>query len=384
MVLRHRAAAARRAQRAAHPRGARRLGRRPGQPGRRRGRRRCADLRGVRRVLWTFMRGGGQVELGALERRPLVDDFGRQAVSFARHRAGVDAGVARLFLVLRDELGPLWANFIGFTATTVGNNWANRRWTFRRRGTADRRWHIAGIFAVYSPRSRCRRSPSRSSTANLGAELLTLIVTWGVAGVIRFSVLARAGCSAAPCRTRVERRVTRPPARRSHSGPCRAGGRRGRARGDRPGRPRAEGELRRPSVERDGQLAGRRVGDDHHLGTWAGDLHRRAGSCPGGVGEVDACRPVAAVRRTAASSRARWRAGRPPAAAHVHGAAQDPSARVTARAAPSGPARRCTRRHSPAPRRRRRRGRRASRRRATRRRAGRRGTRRGRPGSASR
>ena len=73
VVLRHRVAAARRAQRAARPRGAGRLGRRsdsrvdvPSTA--------MTDLRGVCRVLWTLIRGGGNVELGTLERKPLVDD----------------------------------------------------------------------------------------------------------------------------------------------------------------------------------------------------------------------------------------------------------------------------------------------------------------------
>ena len=83
----------------------------------------------------------------------------------------------------------MWANFIGYTATTVGNNWANRRWTFRRRGTADRRWHVAGIFAVYVATVAVSTIALSVVDGNLGAEVLTLIVTWGVAGVIRFSVL---------------------------------------------------------------------------------------------------------------------------------------------------------------------------------------------------
>ena len=148
-----------------------------------------ADLRGVRRVLWTFMRGGGGVELGDLERKALVDDYGRQAVSFALIGLASTLLSLALFLVLRDEVGALWANFIGYTATTVGNNWANRRWTFRRRGTADRRWHIAGIFAVYVATMAVSTIALSVVDGNLGAELLTLIVTWGVAGVIRFSVL---------------------------------------------------------------------------------------------------------------------------------------------------------------------------------------------------
>ena len=148
-----------------------------------------ADLRGVRRVLWTFMRGGGTVDLGDLERKALVDDYGRQTVSFAT--IGVVSTLLSLvlFLGLRDEVGALWANFIALTATTVGNNWANRRWTFQRRGTADRRWHIAGIFIVYLATLAASTIALAAVDGDLLAEVLTLLVTWGVAGVIRFSVL---------------------------------------------------------------------------------------------------------------------------------------------------------------------------------------------------
>jgi putative flippase GtrA len=54
-----------------------------------------------------------------------------------------------LFLALRDELGPVWANIVAFSATTIGNNWANRRWTFRRRGAEGRWWHIAESTVVF-------------------------------------------------------------------------------------------------------------------------------------------------------------------------------------------------------------------------------------------
>ena len=42
-----------------------------------------ADLAGVRRMAVRFIRGQGHVDLGAFERRPLVDDFGRQTVTYA-------------------------------------------------------------------------------------------------------------------------------------------------------------------------------------------------------------------------------------------------------------------------------------------------------------
>ena len=64
-----------------------------------------ADLRGVRRVLWTFLRGGGQVELGSLERSPPVDDLGRQTVSFLVIGTVSTLVSLVLFLLLRDPWG---------------------------------------------------------------------------------------------------------------------------------------------------------------------------------------------------------------------------------------------------------------------------------------
>ena len=68
------------------------------------------DLRGVRRMAWRFARGKGSIDLGAHERQPLADDFGRQTVTFAS--IGVVSTVISLviFLLLRDQIGAVWAN----------------------------------------------------------------------------------------------------------------------------------------------------------------------------------------------------------------------------------------------------------------------------------
>ena len=148
-----------------------------------------ADLRGVRRVLWSFMRGGGRVDLGPLERRPLVDDLGRQTVSFAVIGT-VSATISLLlFLVLRDELGPIWANVVAVTATLVGNSWAQRRWTFRRRGPAGRWWHVAGTAALYLGTLAISTAGLALVEGNRSAEVAVLLVTWGLAGLIRFVLL---------------------------------------------------------------------------------------------------------------------------------------------------------------------------------------------------
>jgi glycosyltransferase involved in cell wall biosynthesis len=148
-----------------------------------------ADLRGVCRVLLSFMRGGGRVELGSLERRPLVDDFGRQTVSFALIGAVSAVISLGLFFLLRDEVGPIWANIIAYTATTVGNNWAHRRWTFRRRGAEGRWWHIAGSTVVFLGTVALSTIGLAAVQGNSAAELIVLVVTWGLGGLMRFFAL---------------------------------------------------------------------------------------------------------------------------------------------------------------------------------------------------
>jgi glycosyltransferase involved in cell wall biosynthesis len=147
------------------------------------------DLRGVCRVLWTFMRGGGRVDLGDLERKPLVDDFGRQTVSFGF--IGVISAIVSLglFLALRDEVGAIWANIIAFTATTVGNNWAHRRWTFQRRGAEGRWWHVTTSTVVFLATVAVSSIGLAAVQGNPTAELVVVFVTWGLAGVVRFFVL---------------------------------------------------------------------------------------------------------------------------------------------------------------------------------------------------
>jgi putative flippase GtrA len=148
-----------------------------------------ADLRGVCRVLWSFMRGGGRVDLGPVERRPLVEDFGRQTVSYALIGAVSAAISLGLFLVLRDEIGAIWANIVAFSATTVGNNWANRRWTFRQRGAEGRWWHIAGSTVVFLGTIVVSTIGLAAVQGDSVAELIVLLVTWGLAGIFRFFIL---------------------------------------------------------------------------------------------------------------------------------------------------------------------------------------------------
>lgn len=146
------------------------------------------DLRGIRRVLWAFLRGEGQVDLGALERKPLVDDFGRQTVSFLLIGCVSTSVSLVLFLALRGRIGAVGANVISVSATALFNAWANRRWTFRRRGGRGRWWHATGALLAYL-------AALILSTFGLllvdgpWSQVGVVLSAWLLAGILRFTVL---------------------------------------------------------------------------------------------------------------------------------------------------------------------------------------------------
>jgi putative flippase GtrA len=147
------------------------------------------DLRGTARMVRTFASGEGRIDFGASARQPLEDDFGRRTVSFAL--IGIASTIVSLFLflLLRERLGPVGANAVAVSATFLANTWANARITLR----IDRP-HWAQSFALYLG------SLLLTSTAlivvdvaggGLGAELVALAVTWTIATLLRFAVVAR-------------------------------------------------------------------------------------------------------------------------------------------------------------------------------------------------
>jgi putative flippase GtrA len=148
-----------------------------------------ADLRGVRRMAWRFARGNAGVDLGHHEREPLADDFGRQTVTFAVIGLISTAVSLVIFLLLRDQIGAVWANVVGFTSTAVGNNWANRRWTFHRRSEDDRRWRMATTLAVFLVSLLGTSLALAAVDGNPTAELVVLGISWTAAAIFRFVVL---------------------------------------------------------------------------------------------------------------------------------------------------------------------------------------------------
>jgi len=147
------------------------------------------DLRGVRRMVWRFLRGRGGVDLAGHERIPLRDDFGRQTVTFALIGAFSTVLALAVFLALREQLGAVLANVVGFTGTTVLNFWANRRYTFRRRDASGRWWHISGSIALYVFSLTLASVGLALLGGQLVTEVIVLVVTWSFAAVVRFVLL---------------------------------------------------------------------------------------------------------------------------------------------------------------------------------------------------
>ena len=173
LVLRHRAAAARRAQRPAHPRGAGRLDRRPRQPGRTSSTPRSATSAGTARMARTFA-------AGRRARRPRdrgAASARRRLRPPARDASGSSARVSTavslvLFLLLRGALGPVGANAVAVSATFVANTWANARFTpARRAGRAGRSAvrdlrRLARAHERGARRRRCARRRARAPSSS--------------------------------------------------------------------------------------------------------------------------------------------------------------------------------------------------------------------------
>jgi glycosyltransferase involved in cell wall biosynthesis len=145
------------------------------------------DLRGTVRMLRRFAAGRGSIDLGALERRAVSDDFGRRFVSFALIGMASTAISLALFLALRVPIGAVAANLVAVTATFVANTWAHARHLSLH---GRPRW--ARAFGVYVG-SLALTSGALALVVIAGgglvAQLATLVATWSLATLARFVVI---------------------------------------------------------------------------------------------------------------------------------------------------------------------------------------------------
>jgi putative flippase GtrA len=148
------------------------------------------DIRGVARVARRFWSGRGTIELGEVARPVLDDDFGRQLVTFAK--VGVlSTGVSLLlFLLWRNAVGAVWANLFAVSATALANTWANRRYTFGYRDRRRRSRHYLGSVAISIVGLALSSLALANVTGNL-AQILVLLLSWGLVTVARFGLLRR-------------------------------------------------------------------------------------------------------------------------------------------------------------------------------------------------
>lgn len=152
------------------------------------------DLRGVARVAKRIWFGPGSPDLGPLARPELGDDFGRQLVSFGLVGTISTLVSLAIFLMLRSDIGAGWANAVALTATTLGNTWANRRFTFVQRGRAHRLRHYLGGTLVYlAGLALSIAAIAGANAAKVGEpwEIVALIASWIVASIMRFVLLRR-------------------------------------------------------------------------------------------------------------------------------------------------------------------------------------------------
>ena len=149
------------------------------------------DLAGMARMAWRFLRGAGRIDGATYRRAELADQMGRQLVVFGLIGAISTAVSAGLFLTLREPLGAVLANVVAVTTTVAVNAWANRRFTFGRRGRLGRSSDYLRAGAIYlvglvvSTFVLLAISP----TDHL-VELLALLATWSLTTVARFTVLS--------------------------------------------------------------------------------------------------------------------------------------------------------------------------------------------------
>ncbi|RJQ72340.1 glycosyltransferase [Pseudonocardiaceae bacterium YIM PH 21723] len=149
------------------------------------------DLKGIVRVVGRELRSPVRAELPREDR-----ELGGQLGRFAVVGAISTLAYAVLYLLLTPMLGVFSANAVALVWCTAGNVWANRRFTFGRRGPANRvretaeSWALA-VFAILLSDLALRWLHSMVATPTVLTQLVTAIAATGVVTLLRFLVLRR-------------------------------------------------------------------------------------------------------------------------------------------------------------------------------------------------
>ena len=161
------------------------------------------DLEGMARMAWRFVRGNARIDDERYRRAELADQMGRQLVVFGLIGLLSTAVSAVLFLLGRHALGAVLANVVAVSSTVAVNAWANRRFTFGRRGRLGRSSdylragviYLAGLVVSTTALVAIESTGSGSGPV---VELVVLLATWSLTTVARFAVLSSAPSATAP------------------------------------------------------------------------------------------------------------------------------------------------------------------------------------------
>jgi putative flippase GtrA len=152
------------------------------------------DVRGVCRMARRFLRGAGRIDAERYHRSEVPDDMGRRLVVFGLIGVASTVVSAVVFVAARGPLGSVAANLVAVTSTVAVNAWANRRFSFGRRGRLGRSTdylRAAAIYLVGLVVSTAVLVGVESAGGGGAVELLALLGAWAVTTVARFTVLNR-------------------------------------------------------------------------------------------------------------------------------------------------------------------------------------------------
>ncbi|MEV4679061.1 MULTISPECIES: glycosyltransferase [Actinomadura] len=153
------------------------------------------DLRGMARVARRILTGAFRAPVArAAPTAGLPAGMRRQLPAFAV--IGVLSTLAQLalFLLLRLAMGPLWANAVSLTVTTIGNTAANRRFTFGVTGTRRALRHqleggAAFLFGLALSTGGLALLHAAAPGASRAVELAALVTANAAATLARFLLM---------------------------------------------------------------------------------------------------------------------------------------------------------------------------------------------------